>query len=109
MIDARSLTIGHGVLTAWLDRVLAFRVLLWILRRPRSIVGHPALGDMDKSSSARRAARGYLYFFLPTSSEKSMGMDGSEQMLTEVFGALFLGFLGGSSLAIRACLWFVAA
>jgi len=36
-------------------------------------------------------------------------MDGSEQMLTEVFGALFLGFLGGSSLAIRACLWFVAA
>jgi hypothetical protein len=36
------------------------------------------------------------------------GMDGSDQMSTQVFGALFLGYLGGSTLALQASLWFIA-
>jgi hypothetical protein len=36
------------------------------------------------------------------------GMDGSDQMATHVFGALFLGFLPGTTLALDAALWYIA-
>jgi hypothetical protein len=36
------------------------------------------------------------------------GMDGSDQMATQVFGALFLGFLPGTTLALDAALWYIA-
>lgn len=36
------------------------------------------------------------------------GMDGSDQMATHVFGALFLGFVPGTSLALNAALWYIA-
>lgn len=36
------------------------------------------------------------------------GMDGSDQMATQVFGALFLGFLPGTPLALDAALWYIA-
>jgi hypothetical protein len=36
------------------------------------------------------------------------GMDGSDQMLTQVFGALLLSAIGGSALATQAALWFIA-
>ncbi|MGH9584743.1 MAG: hypothetical protein ACRD4O_17620 [Bryobacteraceae bacterium] len=36
------------------------------------------------------------------------GMDGSDQMLTQVFGALFLCTAAGSLLAAQAALWFIA-
>jgi len=37
------------------------------------------------------------------------GMDGSDQMLTQIFGALLLGNLSGSDLGHRAALWFIGA
>jgi hypothetical protein len=36
-------------------------------------------------------------------------MDGSDQMATQVFGALLLGALPGTELAREACLWYIAA
>jgi hypothetical protein len=36
------------------------------------------------------------------------GMDGSDQMATQVFGSLFLGFLPGTTLALDAALWYIA-
>jgi hypothetical protein len=36
------------------------------------------------------------------------GMDGSDQMATHVLGALFLGFLPGTALALNAALWYIA-
>lgn len=36
------------------------------------------------------------------------GMDGSDQMLTQIFGALFLGHVAGSPVALKASLWYIA-
>lgn len=36
------------------------------------------------------------------------GMDGSDQMATHVFGALFLGLLPGTAIALDAALWYIA-
>jgi hypothetical protein len=36
------------------------------------------------------------------------GMDGSDQMVTQVFGALFLSYLAGTRLAYQSALWFIA-
>ncbi|SNS20880.1 hypothetical protein SAMN06893096_102511 [Geodermatophilus pulveris] len=36
------------------------------------------------------------------------GMDGSDQMTTQVYGALLLGYLPGTSLALSAALWYIA-
>lgn len=38
----------------------------------------------------------------------SYGIDGSDQMTTQVFGALFLGFLPGTTRAQDAALWYIA-
>ncbi len=37
------------------------------------------------------------------------GMDGSDQMLTQIFGALFIGHLSGSDLGHKAALWYICA
>lgn len=37
------------------------------------------------------------------------GMDGSDQMLTQIFGALLIGQLSGSALGHKSALWFIAA
>jgi hypothetical protein len=37
------------------------------------------------------------------------GMDGSDQMLTQIFGGLLMGQLSGSTLGHNAALWFIAA
>jgi len=36
------------------------------------------------------------------------GMDGSDQMATHIFGALWLGYLAGTPLALDAALWYIA-
>ncbi len=38
----------------------------------------------------------------------SYGMDGSDQMATHTFGALFIGYLSGAPLALDIALWYVA-
>lgn len=36
------------------------------------------------------------------------GMDGSDQMTTQVYGALFLGYASGTTLGLDAALWYIA-
>ena len=36
------------------------------------------------------------------------GMDGSDQMTTHIYSAIFLGFLSGTSLGLEAAIWYIA-
>jgi hypothetical protein len=107
VIGARDLTVGPGVLATCLNQLLSFRPFLGILAfrvvllllLPYALWSHrgPIL-----------ILTGIVISSLLLHLRSPWGMDGSDQMLTQVFGALFLGYLAGSPLAYRAVLWFIA-
>lgn len=108
VIGARSLTLGNGVTSRWLDRVLEFRIFIGIL-----IARALLLAILPFAVWTNHLQLVVLLAVISTSFllhlRSPWGMDGSDQMLTQVFGALLLGFLGASGLALRASLWFIAA
>jgi hypothetical protein len=107
VIGARNLTVGSGFLALCIDWLLSFRpfVSLLIVRVALLICLPYAIWSNRRPVLVLLAI---LISSLLLHLRSPWGMDGSDQMLTQIFGALFLGFLAGSPLAFKASLWFIA-
>jgi hypothetical protein len=108
VIGARPLTVGPGIVVVWLNWLLAFRPFVGVLILrvvvlfclPFAVwLGHGAIIAL----SIVLMSSFLLHLRSP------FGMDGSDQMNMQIFGALFLGHVGGSVLAYKASIAFVAA
>lgn len=107
VIGTRDIAVGTGTFTASLNWLLSFRPFLSVLalRFVALILLPPALWF-------HRGPIVVLFVVMFSSLlmhlRSPWGMDGSDQMLTQVFGALFLSTIAGSLLAAQAALWFIA-
>lgn len=107
VIGTRNIAVGTGAFTASLNWLLSFRPFLSVLalRFVALILLPPALWF-------HRGPVVVLFVIIFSSLlmhlRSPWGMDGSDQMLTQVFGALFLSAIAGSVLAAKAALWFIA-
>lgn len=107
VIGSRNATLSSGLLGRCCDRLLSFRPFVVVL-----IVRFVTLLALPISLEAHRGSIAALTIVILSSLllhlRSPWGMDGSDQMLTQVFGALFLSELAGSPLAYKACLWYIA-
>jgi hypothetical protein len=107
VIGTRDIAVGTGTFSASLNWLLSFRPFLSVLtlRFVALILLPPALWF-------HRGPIVVLFVVMLSSLlmhlRSPWGMDGSDQMLTQVFGALFLSTIAGSLLAAQAALWFIA-
>jgi hypothetical protein len=107
VIGARKLTVGPGLLAALLDRLLSFRPFVCILAlRALFLLYLPYALWFERAPTL--VLLGIVISSLLLHLRSPWGMDGSDQMLTQVFGALFLSYLAGSPLAYKAGLFFIA-
>jgi hypothetical protein len=107
VIGTRSIAVGTSALTASLNWLLSFRPFLSVLalRFVALILLPPALWFHRGPVVALSVI---MFSSLLMHLRSPWGMDGSDQMLTQVFGALFLSAIAGSLLAAKATLWFIA-
>jgi len=107
IIGTRNFAVGRGYLTAALNWLLSFRPFLstLILRFVALMALPPALWFGHGCVVVLAIV---LFSSLLMHLRSPWGMDGSDQMLTQIFGALFLGQIGGSLVAYQASLWFIA-
>jgi hypothetical protein len=107
VLGSRNITVGSRPLARILNRLLAFRPFVAVLcLRLVFLLSLPVALWFGHRSTIILAAIIIITFLLNLRSP--LGMDGSDQMTTQVFGALFLGQLAGTPLAIKASLWFIA-
>jgi hypothetical protein len=107
VIGTRDSAVGEGFWCRLLNWLLSFRPFVGLLAvRLAALIALPV---------ALRLGRGVLpalSVIILTSLlmhfRSPWGMDGSDQMLTQIFGALFLSAAAGTELATEAALWFIA-
>jgi hypothetical protein len=108
VVGARPLTLGPNFTALALNRLLAFRPFVAIL-----VLRLLVLAVLPVAVWTGTGMVAALAIILATSFlmhlRSPFGMDGSDQMNLQIFGALFLGYLGGSLLALQAALWFIGA
>ena len=92
VIGSRDFAVGPSILATGLNRLLSFRAFVGIL----ILRGSVSVLSVIVFSSLLMHLR------------SPWGMDGSDQMFTQIFGALLLGCLAGSPLAYKASLWYIA-
>jgi hypothetical protein len=108
VFETRGVVIKPEVLERQLNRLVSFRPFLCILGlRLIALVCLPvALWSGHGSAAILTILFGsslLMHFRCP------FGMDGSDQMLTQIFGALLLGNLSGSYVGHKAALWYIGA
>lgn len=107
MGTSRVFMVGPSPLASIVNHLLSYRSFLWIL-----LIRFAAVLSLPLALWLDRGALLVLAVVLATSLllhlRSPFGMDGSDQMATQIFGALFLGYLGGSTLALEASLWYIA-
>lgn len=107
VIASRPLTVEPGLLVSGLNWLLSFRPFLCILAlRFVALLSLPVVLGLDVSPVLILAI--IVATSLLLNLRSPYGMDGSDQMSTQIFGALFLGYLAGSPLGLKVSLWFVA-
>ncbi len=107
VIGSRSLTVGPRLLSTSLYRLLSFRPFVGILiLRLFALLLLPFALWFGHGSAVVLAL--VVCSSLAMHLRSPWGMDGSDQMFTQIFGALFLGQLGGSPLSYKASLWYIA-
>lgn len=106
VMSSRPLTTGRGI-HRWLNRALSYRPFIAILYlRMAVLVGLPfALwsGRFELPMLAIAFATTLLI-----NARFVFGLDGSDQMTTQIFGALFIGFAVGSDVGLDIALWYIA-
>ena len=108
VIGTRPLMLRPGMIAAGLNRLLAFRPFVGVLwLRLVVLVCFPFTVWFNHGVIIALSIICLSSFLMHLRSP--FGMDGSDQMNLQVFGALLLGHLGGSLLAYEASMWFVAA
>jgi hypothetical protein len=107
VIGTRNIAVGTGAFTVCLNWLLSFRPFLAVL-----VLRFSALLLLPAALWFHRGPVVVLSIIMFSSLlmhlRSPWGMDGSDQMLTQVFGALFLSGMAGSLLAAKAALWFIA-
>jgi hypothetical protein len=107
VIGNRNLTVGPGFVAGSFNRLLAFRPFVRIL-----LLRFLALLLLPLALWAGRGTVAVLAFVFGSSLlmhlRSPWGMDGSDQMFTQIFGALLLSQVGGTPLACKAGLWYIA-
>lgn len=108
VIGARNIAVGPGPFARVLNWLLSFRPFVGVL-----IVRFIALLLLPSALWLGHAPLLFLSLIFFTSLlmhlRSPWGMDGSDQMLTQIFGALLIGYVAGSPLAYRVTLWYIAA
>lgn len=108
VVGTRPLALGQGLHSRILSWLLSFRPYLGVLiLRFVALLFLPLAIWLDWGALFALAA--IVATTLLLNFRSPFGMDGSDQMSTQIFGALFLGYLAGSRLGIEASLWFIAA
>lgn len=105
-------TRGIAIRPEWLERTLSWMVsshrFLWVLTfRLAALLGVPVALWYGHGSALFLAVA--LVSSLAMHFRCPFGMDGSDQMATQVFGALLLGQLSGSLLGHKCALWYICA
>ncbi len=108
VFETRGVVIKPEPLERAMNRLVSFRPFLCILGvRLAALLFLPVALWYGKGATAILAvifcSSLLMHFRCP------FGMDGSDQMLTQIFGALLLGHLSGSELGRKAALWYIAA
>jgi hypothetical protein len=108
IIGTRNIALGPFPLWVLLDRALSFRPFIAaLLLRCVVLILFPLTVWLHKSPVAP------LVLIVLTSLlmhlRSPWGMDGSDQMFTQVFVALLIGHIPGTALALTASLWYIAA
>jgi hypothetical protein len=107
VIGSRDSAVGDSWWCKLLNWVLSFRPFLGLLAvRVAALVALPAA--LRVGHGALAALSVIILTSLLMHFRSPWGMDGSDQMLTQIFGALFLAQLAGTTLATQAALWFIA-
>lgn len=105
---ARPAGVGASLPKRALNWLLSYRPFVGVL-----IVRAIALALLPATLALRNGATGDLAFVVATTLLLNLrspyGMDGSDQMAVQVFGALLIGCAAGSKLAIGASLCFIGA
>jgi hypothetical protein len=108
VFKTRGVAIKPQILERLLDSLVSRRPFIWMLAlRLAALLCVPIALWFGHGSVAILAVVFFtsllMHFRCP------FGMDGSDQMLTQIFGALLIGELSGSHLGHKAALWFIAA
>jgi hypothetical protein len=107
VIGTRDIAIGTGRFTRVLNWILSYTPFLGIL-----VLRFIALILLPLAIWFHCGILSLLFVIMFSSLlmhlRSPWGMDGSDQMLTQVFGALFLSAMAGSLLTTQAALWFIA-
>lgn len=108
VVGCRPIAVGQGAVKRTIGRLLSCRAFLVVL-------GLRALALLFLPFAIARGVGAVVLLGVVVAASllvnlrSPFGMDGSDQMATQVFGALFLGYLSGSRLGLQASLWFIAA
>lgn len=104
----RPIAVGSGPVPTILNRLLSFRWFQGILvLRLLALLWLPVL--LWRGQGALVALLIIVGTSLLVNLRSPFGMDGSDQMSMQVFGALCLGFVSHSALGLEVSLWYIAA
>jgi hypothetical protein len=107
VIGSRDFAVGPSILATSLNRLLSFRPFVGILiLRLVALLSLPIALWFGRGSVIVVSVIAFSSLLMHLRSP--WGMDGSDQMFTQIFGALLLGCLAGSPLAYKASLWYIA-
>jgi hypothetical protein len=110
IVGSTPLAVGRRLRARLLKRLLVYRsyVVVLLLRLAAVILLPFAIWTQDRAIILTVVGVVLLATLL-MNVRSIYGMDGSDQMTTQIYGALFLGYAAGTTLGLEVALWYIAA
>jgi hypothetical protein len=109
VVGSRSLVVGTRLRARLLDRSLRYRPYVIILSiRLAAVLCLPVAILLGRKPLVVSVLAIVVATTLLMNFRSIYGMDGSDQMTTQIYAALLLGFAAGTALSLDAALWYIA-